>query len=1052
MAWLLTAVMGTSTAYASSQDTAASMSTMSTSQANFVQNASFEDKLEGWTLDKANTPHATYLTEDSRTGKYALTCWSMEPYVSHVYQSIQKVKPGYYSLTAYTQSSGGQDCAYLYAYGSGQGKCMTSLPTSGKRNEDNIGWNLVTVRGIEVGKDGLLTIGFYSKAQGRQFVNLDDITLVPESSPPDPFLIGGDIAQLTYVEDCGARFYDEDGKQADALQILAEKGWNFARIRLYNDPGKGHGNGTHYCPPDYLNQADTLQLAKRIQQKGMATELTFHYSDYWTNAETQIIPYEWQKQIEGLSESAAVAKLETLIYTFTRDFMQKMVEQGTIPEYVSIGNEIQNGMLYPYGKASVEGWPNLARFFNAGYQAVKDISPNSQVVLHLDGCGDVDKYTQFFDALQSHGGQFDIVGASYYPFFAQCTVNQVTDFCNTITQRYNCDILLMETGFNWNATIPGGWPGQLETNGPYEGVYAGTPAGQREFLIDLFNALQNVEGGRCIGNLYWDPIFVEQEGVGWAYNEEGDTVADNIVSNTTLFDFDHNALPTLDAYTYNGRGAKTAFLAGRLVGNDQQTFIESVPVEVTLDGQTYQTVTDACGGFFLAVPDAKNASLSLRAKGLALVSGDQTVRLNKGDILKQTFTLDGGTISGSVIDEQGKPVPNAYITVSGEGHTYSLTSAADGTYIAADRPAGTYTVSAQAEGYAINTEPFSVSVGIGETQKDHVIQTTLTSGTLTGVVQDQNGKPLPDASVSAWAVDSPNSTYQTVKATTDENGRYKLPFIPAGVPYRVQADKATYNGTPTDVSVGRGEVKTLPTLSLIQYLGSMTGRVVDTNGNGIANTVIEIRSPEGYYYTANTDATGAFHLDSVLAATYQLCATGEGQMEINAADLVVKQDAATNVGTLTVPQPVAIENPGFEIAGATYEKARGWQIECTGSSTACVRQNRAPFGGAPEGEFALSLWLDKNFTADVSQKVTDLPPGRYVLRVKNSSWITNRFTMYAKDENGAILAQQDIPASASVTTTSLEFETTDSSVTIGFQADAAGGDWAVLDCVELGRY
>ena len=38
--------------------------------------------------------------------------------------------------------------------------------------------------------------------------------------------------------------------------------------------------------------------------------------------------------------------LEGKIYEFTKDMMLKLIEQGTCPEYVSIGNEMQYGLLY----------------------------------------------------------------------------------------------------------------------------------------------------------------------------------------------------------------------------------------------------------------------------------------------------------------------------------------------------------------------------------------------------------------------------------------------------------------------------------------------------------------------------------------------------------------------------------------------------------------------------------------------------------------------------------------------------------------------------------
>ena len=107
------------------------------------------------------------------------------------------------------------------------------------------------------------------------------------------------------------------------------------------------------------------------------------------------------------------------------------------------------------------------------------------------------------------------------------------------------DILIMETGYNWNPRLPDGKIGQLNNNGPYDPIYPSSPAGQRDFLYECFNGLKNVSNGRIIGALYWDPVMIEVPGVGWELG------ADNVVSNTTLFDFNGNALEALKAFKFN---------------------------------------------------------------------------------------------------------------------------------------------------------------------------------------------------------------------------------------------------------------------------------------------------------------------------------------------------------------------------------------------------------------------------------------------------------------------------------------------------------------------
>lgn len=113
------------------------------------------------------------------------------------------------------------------------------------------------------------------------------------------------------------------------FQILKENGHNIVRIRLYNNPGPGRGNGEYYCPEGIMDKEDVLKLSKRAKEAGMQIQFTFHYSDYWSNGGTQIIPYEWQEQIKDLkTEEEIVDKLAGLVYEYTKEIMQALKDQG----------------------------------------------------------------------------------------------------------------------------------------------------------------------------------------------------------------------------------------------------------------------------------------------------------------------------------------------------------------------------------------------------------------------------------------------------------------------------------------------------------------------------------------------------------------------------------------------------------------------------------------------------------------------------------------------------------------------------------------------------
>ena len=161
---------------------------------------------------------------------------------------------------------------------------------------------------------------------------------------------GMDISTLLEVEKCGAKFYDGKGPE-DALDILKRYDVNAVRIRLWNDPysedGEPYGAGTN----DF---ASVIALSRRAREKGFDILLDYHYSDFWADPGKQFIPKAWR----GYS----VEELEQAVYNYTKDTLLDLKEQGLLPNMVQVGNELTNGLLWPYGK--VPDYDNIARFVN----------------------------------------------------------------------------------------------------------------------------------------------------------------------------------------------------------------------------------------------------------------------------------------------------------------------------------------------------------------------------------------------------------------------------------------------------------------------------------------------------------------------------------------------------------------------------------------------------------------------------------------------------------------------------------------------------------------
>jgi arabinogalactan endo-1,4-beta-galactosidase len=432
---------------------------------------------------------------------------------------VTDISNGTYDLEFYTKSSQTAKLPYLTASGK-----MTAIKPSEKT------WVKNVIRGVQV-SDGTCHI----KLNNGEGIEIRSLQLVSSSQKEFNLVKGGDISLLSYVEDNGGKYYNTDGQSDDCLEILKQNGMNLVRLRLYNDPGNKDFYPSNTLPAGYQDEADILRLAKRAKEKGMQIQLTLHYSDSWTNGKDQYKPHEW--------EMLDYSGLKDAIYTYTADILKKMAAQGTLPEYVSLGNEIQAGFLYPDGACATAA--QMCALLNAGSKAVREVAPESRIVIH-SACNE--KATAetglrwFFGVMRDYSVDYDVMGISLYPFYTNMWASEFRVMCDRLIDSFDKDILIMETAYAWNPTLPDGFPGQISHNGPYAEF---SKLGQRDFITDLSNQIKQVKNGRVLGYIYWDPIFIAVPGLGYILGEK------NYVSNTTLFGFQGESLPVLDAIKYN---------------------------------------------------------------------------------------------------------------------------------------------------------------------------------------------------------------------------------------------------------------------------------------------------------------------------------------------------------------------------------------------------------------------------------------------------------------------------------------------------------------------
>jgi len=281
------------------------------------------------------------------------------------------------------------------------------------------------------------------------------------------FAKGADISWVTEMEAANYKFVNKAGAQQDLFALLKnDYALNTIRLRVWVNPAGG------YCGP-----ADVLAKAKRAQAQGQRLLLDFHYSDGFADPGQQTKPAAWQ--------GYTVAQLKQAVYDHTTSVLTLLKTNGITPEWVQVGNETNDGMLWPEGRITVNGFGNFAAFVDQGYAAVKAVSPTTKVIAHFAKGESNGSFRYFFDGLQANGARWDVMGLSLYPtadawptYTAQAQANM-----NDLVVRYpGKEVMVVETGLD---------------------NYV--PIATRQMLLDLIAKTQAVPGNKGLGVLYWEP-------------------------------------------------------------------------------------------------------------------------------------------------------------------------------------------------------------------------------------------------------------------------------------------------------------------------------------------------------------------------------------------------------------------------------------------------------------------------------------------------------------------------------------------------------------------
>ncbi|WP_298806881.1 glycosyl hydrolase 53 family protein [uncultured Pseudokineococcus sp.] len=372
----------------------------------------------------------------------------------------------------------------------------------------------------------------------------------------DDLVLGAD---LSYADQERDRWYFVDAEAALAgepdagprlLDVAADRGMEYVRLRVWNDP-RSEATGVE-TDPAYQSPERTLRVAREVTDRGMGLGIDLHYADSWADPAKQPKPRAWAE--------LPFDQLEQAVYDYTADHLRQLAAQGTVPDKVGVGNEVINGFMYgseaqvigttapayfvdeadvyqsqPGGgllwdywgsedpeeqRAYDQAWDRFTTLMAAGIRAVRDASPDSQVEIHTIVDQDrLDKtmefWTQTLTRLNAKGVDPDVLATSYYPQW-HGGPEDLDRNLHAFAQAFpGYELEVAETSYPASSWPPG------DTSPLPNSPFPRTVQGQADALQRVIQAANDVVDNRGQGMLVWEPAswesmftWVEVDG-GW---------------------------------------------------------------------------------------------------------------------------------------------------------------------------------------------------------------------------------------------------------------------------------------------------------------------------------------------------------------------------------------------------------------------------------------------------------------------------------------------------------------------------------------------------------
>jgi arabinogalactan endo-1,4-beta-galactosidase len=808
---------------------------------------------------------------------------------------------------------------------------------------------------------------------------------------PEDFINGVDVSSVLSLEESGVVFRDATGQPADLFDVLADAGITDVRVRVWNDPfdaeGHGYGGGN-------TDVARAVEIGQRATAAGLEVLVDFHYSDFWADPGKQQAPKAWA--------NFSVAEKAVAVEAFTTGALQQFADAGVDVRMVQVGNETNNAI------AGVSGWDGMSQIFSAGSRAVRAVLPDALVAVHFTNPETTGRYATYGAELSNRGVDYDVFASSYYPFW-HGSLENLTSVLSHVASTYGKKVVVAET--SWARTLEDGdGHGNVIDLASEATGYPVSEQGQATAVRDVMEAVVNV-GAAGIGVFYWEPAWLpvgppdqleankvlwESYGSGWATSYAGEYDPEDAGvwyggsawDNQSLFASDGTPLESLNVFAY----ARTGAVAPREVVSVEHVSLavtegEPIALPTTVevaynDGSVEpQPVTWSTAVEWISGPGSYTVS-GVTSTGLETSASVEISALNHlrnpgfEDVDTSMWTTTGPGVTVRATDDPHSGTRSAHF-YSASAYSFTVSQHVTGL------PAGAYIASAFLQGdgetvdsvvqlalssegastsapFAMNgwrnwSNPVTGAVTVAEGGSATVAFSASLPAGAWGTIDDFELVRAPEAGADASALES-----AVARAAAITRSVYTSASL-AVLDHAVEVANVVL-GADTPVQADVDAARALVDASLEGLV--LDGEPPAPTVSPVTITVVDFEPIELPATVTVTHFDGTTEEQDVTWSADDLAAIGgPGVYTVNGTT----SDGLAANATVTVTERNWVRNGSFEGADVSM-----WNLKGSGASIRAT-------GDAADGDRAVSFWLDSAYSGSVSQELTGLPAGTYVL-------------------------------------------------------------------------